>query len=73
MKSSYKSGLKIILLGIEITLAGGIMTLSPNSSLGGYENLAVIFGLIITILGLQKIIRKKIIFIINKSILNSLP
>ena len=48
------SGLKIILLGINITLVGGIIAVDPNSYLAGIEYLIVLSGLIISLIGLTK-------------------
>jgi len=49
-----KSGLKIMLLGINITLFGGIIAVDQNSNLGGVEYLIALLGLIISIVGLGK-------------------
>lgn len=49
-----KSGLKMMLLGIHITLFGGIIAVDQNSNLGGVEYLIAFLGLIISILGLGK-------------------
>ncbi|MDP4091791.1 MAG: hypothetical protein Q8920_00345 [Bacillota bacterium] len=46
------SGVKVMLLGINITLLGGILAVDPNSNLGGFEYLIVLIGLIISIFGL---------------------
>lgn len=48
------SGLKIMLLGINITLVGGIIAVDPNSYLAGIEYLIVLSGLIISLIGLTK-------------------
>ena len=48
------SGLKIMLLGINITLFGGIIVVDTNSNLGGIEYLIALLGLIISIIGLGK-------------------
>jgi len=48
------SGLKIMLLGINITLVGGIIAVDPNSNLAGIEYLIVLSGLIVSIMGLMK-------------------
>ena len=45
------SGLKVMLLGINITLLGGIIAVDPNSNLGGIEYLIVLIGLITSIIG----------------------
>jgi hypothetical protein len=48
------SGLKLMLLGINITLVGGIIAVDPNSNLGGIEYLVVLIGMIFSIIGLGK-------------------
>ncbi|MTI71386.1 MAG: hypothetical protein FH751_14155 [Firmicutes bacterium] len=48
------SGLKLMLLGINITLFGGIIAVDPNSNLGGVEYIIALTGLIISIIGLEK-------------------
>ncbi|HHV97885.1 MAG TPA: hypothetical protein GXX37_15740 [Clostridiaceae bacterium] len=48
------SGLKIMLLGINITLFGGIIAVDPNSNLAGIEYLIALSGLIVSIIGLMK-------------------
>lgn len=48
------SGIKVMLLGINVTLIGGIIAVDPNSNLGGIEYLIVLLGLIISIIGLRK-------------------
>lgn len=48
------SGVKIMLLGISITIFGGILAVDPNSSLGGIEYLISFIGLIISIIGFGK-------------------
>lgn len=48
------SGLKVMLLGINITIFGGIIVVDPNSNLGSIEYLIVLIGLIISIIGLWK-------------------
>lgn len=48
------SGLKAMLLGINITLLGGIIAVDPNSNLGGIEYLIVLLGLIASIVGFGK-------------------
>lgn len=48
------SGIKVMLLGINVTLIGGIIAVDPNSNLGGIEYLIVLLGLIISITGLRK-------------------
>jgi hypothetical protein len=41
-----------MLLGINITLFGGILVLSSNSDLGNLEYLIIFLGLIISVIGL---------------------
>ncbi|MDP4146898.1 MAG: hypothetical protein Q8936_20900 [Bacillota bacterium] len=48
------SGLKLMLLGINITLFGGIIAVDPNASLGGFEYIIVVIGLIVSFVGLGK-------------------
>ncbi len=48
------SGLKVMLLGINITLLGGIIAVDPNSNLEGIEYVIVLVGLITSIIGLVK-------------------
>jgi hypothetical protein len=48
------SGIKIMVLGINLTLFGGIIAVDPNSSLGGTEYLIALLGLILSIVGLGK-------------------
>jgi hypothetical protein len=48
------SGIKIMLLGINITLFGGIIAVDPNSNLGGIEYLIALSGLVISLIGLIK-------------------
>lgn len=48
------SGLKLMLLGLNITLFGGIIAVDPNSGLGGIEYLIALLGVIISIVGLGK-------------------
>lgn len=48
------SGIKIILLGINLTLIGGIYTIDESSSLGGIEFLFIFAGLILSIFGVFK-------------------
>lgn len=49
-----KSGLKLMLLGIQITLIGGIIAVDPDSNLDGIEYLIVLIGLVFSIVGLNK-------------------
>ena len=48
------SGVKVMLLGINITLLGGIIAVDPNSNLGGIEYLIVLLGLVVSIIGFGK-------------------
>lgn len=48
------SGYKLMLLGINITLLGGIFAVDPDSNLGGIEYLIAILGLIISAIGLRR-------------------
>ena len=48
------SGIKVMLLGINITLFGGIFAIAPNLNLGGIELFIVCIGLLISIMGLKK-------------------
>lgn len=48
------SGMKIMLLGISITIFGGIIAVDPNSSLGGIEYLISFIGVIISVVGFVK-------------------
>ena len=48
------TGIKLILLGINITLFCGIIAIDPNSDLGGIEYLIGLIGLVISIVGVAK-------------------
>lgn len=48
------SGLKLMLLGIIITLFGGIIAVDPDSNIGGFEYLISLIGLIFAIIGFGK-------------------
>lgn len=48
------SGLKLMLLGITITLFGGIIAVDPNSNIGGIEYLISLIGVILSIVGFDK-------------------
>lgn len=48
------SGVKIMLLGISITIFGGILAVDPNSNLGGIEYLISFIGVILSVVGLGK-------------------
>jgi len=48
------SGTKAMLLGISITLFGGILAVDPDSNLGGIEYLIVLLGLVVSIIGFVK-------------------
>lgn len=54
IKGKGVSGLKLMLLGLNITLFGGIIAVDPNSDLGGIEYLIALIGLIISFVGLGK-------------------
>lgn len=49
-----KSGVRTMLLGISLILCGGILTLSEDVKLGGFEYFIVLAGLIISIAGFVK-------------------
>lgn len=48
------SGVKIMLIGISITIFGGILAVDPNSNLGGIEYLISFIGVILSVVGLGK-------------------
>jgi len=48
------SGHKIMLLGLNITIFGGIIAVDPDSSLGGIEYIIALAGLIISLIGFGK-------------------
>lgn len=48
------SGIKIMLLGLNLTLFGGILAVDPDSNLRGIEYLIAFIGLIISAVGLLK-------------------
>jgi hypothetical protein len=48
------SSIKVMLLGINITLLGGIIAVDTSSNLGGIEYLIVLLGLVVSIIGLGK-------------------
>jgi len=48
------SGLKVMLLGINLTLFGGIIVVDTNSNIGGIEYIIILLGLIISAIGLRK-------------------
>lgn len=50
-KSKGKSTINLMILGIEITLVGGIIAIDPNSNLGGIEYIIIFLGLILNIIG----------------------
>ena len=43
-----------MLLGISITLFGGILAVDPDSNLGGIEYLIVLLGLVVSVIGFVK-------------------
>ncbi|MBU3156451.1 hypothetical protein LL037_07865 [Clostridium estertheticum] len=48
------SGIKVLLLGINLTLAGGIFAIIPDFDVNGVWYLLVLFGLIISFKGISK-------------------
>lgn len=52
--SKRKKPLKIILLGIEVTVVGGIAAVDQSTNLGGFEYLVVLVGLAFCIVGFVK-------------------
>jgi hypothetical protein len=48
------SGLKIMLLGINLTLFGGIIAVDQNRNYGAVVYLVVFLGLIISLIGIMK-------------------
>jgi hypothetical protein len=52
--SKRTSGLKIMLLGINLTLLGGIIAVDQNRNYGAIVYLVVFLGLIISLIGLMK-------------------
>lgn len=48
------SGIKMMLLGINITIFGGILVIDPNSFLRGIGYCTAIVGLIISLIGLGR-------------------
>lgn len=48
------SSLKIMLLGIGMTIFGGIIAIDPDSNLGGIEYLIVFVGFLISLVGFVK-------------------
>lgn len=48
------SGVKVMLLGIHITLFGGILAIDANTNFNGIEYLVVLIGLVISLAGLRK-------------------
>lgn len=53
IKSKNKNSIQFILLGIEITLIGGIMILD-NTNYYGLEYLIILIGLVFSIIGFVK-------------------
>lgn len=51
---SKDKGIKTMVLGVEITLVGGIIAADPNSSFGGFEYIIVLLGLGTTVFGLRR-------------------
>jgi hypothetical protein len=48
------SGIKLMLLGISITLFGGILAVDPKANIGGIEYLITLVGLVFSIIGFGK-------------------
>ncbi len=48
------SGIKLMLLGISITLFGGILAVDPETNIGGIEYLITLIGLVFSIIGFGK-------------------
>ena len=55
-----KSPIYIVLLGIETSIIGGILVLDTRYYIGLIEYLLVISGLIITIVGITKEVKKNL-------------
>jgi len=49
------SGIKYMLLGLHLSLVGGIMVVDNNLDFKGFEYLVVLLGLTISLLGMRKI------------------
>lgn len=54
MLKNTDSGLKCIVFGLHVSLVGGIFILADNIDFNGLENIIVIFGLIISMVGMRK-------------------
>ena len=54
MIKNTDSGLKCIVFGLHVSLVGGIVILADNIDFNGFEYIIVIFGLIISIVGMRK-------------------
>lgn len=48
------SGIKCILLGLQVSLVGGILVVDSNIDLRGFEYLFVLLGLILSFIGIRK-------------------
>jgi len=53
LRKVVASGTKLMLLGIHISLIGGIVAIDPNSELMGFEYLLVIIGFIVSLFGFK--------------------
>lgn len=49
------SGLKLMLLGLHISLVGGLLVVDPNINILGFEYVVVLLGLILSFVGVGKI------------------
>lgn len=52
--SDGTSGLKVMLLGLNLMILGGIVAVDPDSNLAGFEYLTILLGFIISFIGLRK-------------------
>lgn len=59
LKKIGVSGTKLMLLGIHISLIGGIIAIDPESNLMGFEYLFIIIGLIVSLFGLVGAYKKE--------------
>ncbi|MEI5906616.1 hypothetical protein WAK64_06040 [Bacillus spongiae] len=48
------SGIKIMLLGLHVTVIGGIIAMDDQSSLGGFEFIIILVGLGVAFIGIFK-------------------
>ena len=49
------SGLKFMLLGLHISIVGGILIVDPKLNFLGFEYVVVLLGLILSFIGVRKI------------------